>query len=217
MLMIGQSNGLLPYPVVMSDLRRRIGLITAGTALLVGSGVLASRGISEAEEDTFRTINEFPEEMSWPLRGFMQYGTFGTVPALAGLAWWRGRRDLSVRLAAAGTAAWIGAKFVKRIVSRGRPAALHPVANLRGNIGGDHGWISGHSAVATAISLIATPELPRVASPALTAAPAVVGFARIYVGAHEPLDVVGGIGFGMILGGLLRRSRASVARRASAS
>jgi hypothetical protein len=41
---------------------------------------------------------------------------------------------------------------------------------------------------------------------------AVVGFARIQNGSHLPLDVVGGVGLGLLLGALTPRGRAFAGR-----
>jgi undecaprenyl-diphosphatase len=61
-----------------------------------------------------------------------------------------------------------------------------------------HGYLSGHSAVAFALATVAP------STPAFGAA-AVVGFGRVYAGAHLPLDVVGGVGLGLLAGAAARR------------
>ena len=55
-------------------------------------------------------------------------------------------------------------------------------------------------AVATTLALVAAPDLPDGSRPALVAVVGAVGFGRMYVGAHLPLDVVGGAGLGLMLG-----------------
>src|SRR5262245_33469307 len=132
-----------------------------GAALVVGSGVLASRPtVHTTEERVFAAINGIGDGPGIPLRGVMQLGALGAVPAASLLALLTGRRTLAVRLAVGGVAAWVGAKLVKRTVGRGRPVALHDSVNLRGAQDGDYGWISGHAAVATTLALVAAPTAP---------------------------------------------------------
>jgi glycosyltransferase 2 family protein len=183
-----------------------VGRFVSGAALLVGSGVAASRGPVQAnEERVFRAINDLGDGPSIPFRAVMQAGALGAVPVASLGAVLAARRGLALRLALGGVTAWVGAKLIKRTVRRGRPVALHDMVNLRGAQDDDLGWISGHAAVATTLALIAAPELPG-AAPLLAALPLAVGIARIYVGAHEPLDVVGGVGFGMMLAAVLARA-----------
>lgn len=183
----------------------RTATFIVGAAALVGSGVAAVRPYSEAEEGTFHAINRMSSDPQLLVKAMMQFGTFGTVPAVACIALARKDKDLALRIGLAGTAAWLGAKALKRVIERGRPEALHRVDEMRGNHGGDYGWISGHSAVAVTLAMTSGPLVPKRARPLLYPLAAMVGLGRIYVGAHEPLDVVGGAGFGLMLGSVFRR------------
>ena len=69
----------------------------------------------------------------------MQAGTFGTVPAVAVIAALAGRRRLALTLALGGTAAWVGAKAIKLIGGRERPARILDDVVVREGIEGDRG------------------------------------------------------------------------------
>ncbi|MCZ2857498.1 phosphatase PAP2 family protein [Blastococcus sp. VKM Ac-2987] len=68
---------------------------------------------------------------------------------------------------------------------------------------GGNGFVSGHSAVAAALATAAAPYLSRRLRRVAWALAVTVGLARIYVGAHLPLDVVGGLLVGWICGSLV--------------
>jgi undecaprenyl-diphosphatase len=103
----------------------------------------------------------------------------------------------------AGTSAWLLAKLVKQLVIRGRPAELLTDVVLRGTPGTGHGYVSGHAATAAAIAAVVTPYLPKRFRIAVWVVAILVGIARIYVGAHLPLDVVGGAAMGWAIGSLV--------------
>jgi undecaprenyl-diphosphatase len=175
-----------------------------GTGLLVGSWLaLRSGRPSPGEERVFRAINGASDAFRVPVRAVMQAGTFATVPIAAGVALLAGRRRLAARLLLGGTAAWLGAKALKPLGGRDRPAGVLEDVRLREGIDGDLGWVSGHAAVATTLALVAADELPAPARPLLAAVVATTAFGRIYVGAHLPHDVVGGAGLGAVIAGTL--------------
>jgi len=81
-------------------------------------------------------------------------------------------------------------------VQRPRPVALVPGTRCRGAEAAGLGYVSGHAATITALAAAALPHLRGGARAALLVEVPLVSFARAYVGAHLPLDVVGGVALG---------------------
>ena len=134
----------------------------------------------------------------------MQAGSLAAVFVAAGLALAARRPRLAADLAASGTAAWVAAKLVKPVVHRGRPEALLPGVAVYGRPQTGLGFPSGHAAVAAAMMTAAAPHLPPPARAAGWAAVGLVATARMYVGAHLPLDVAGGLLLGWTVGSAVR-------------
>ena len=165
------------------------------------------RPIPEWEADAFAVFNDLPGGLEWPLWLPMQFGAVAAVPitTAAALVFWRRRLERPAAVLAAGVAAWVLAKVLKEIPTRGRPATYLDDVHLRGgSVGGGHneglGFPSGHAAVAFALATVLSPWLPPRWRWVPFAAATIVGFGRMYFGAHLPLDIVGGAAFGVVLG-----------------
>ena len=199
-------------PRVQAGAARRSSVAAAavGLAVLVLSAlpVEASR-VSEPELDVFRTVNDLPGALLFPPCPLMQFGAILVVPATTVAAVAFRRYRLALEVAAAGVAAWLLAKVVKDLVFRPRPAAILDDVNLHGATAAGRGFVSGHAAIVFALALLVTPYLPRRWRWAPWAVAAVVAFARVYVGAHFPLDVVVGAALGYELGLFTARLMAS--------
>jgi membrane-associated phospholipid phosphatase len=179
--------------------------LAAGAVVLVlcALPVHADR-VGPIEGDAFRLVNDLPS-VPFPVVWVpMQLGNLLVVPAavLAALAFRRWR--LAAGLALAGAGVYALAKVVKRFVERGRPSDVLDEVVVRGAAPHGLGFVSGHIAVITALALVAWPWLPRWGRWAAGAAVAVVFFTRMYVGAHLPLDMVGGAALGVAVGALVR-------------
>lgn len=136
----------------------------------------------------------------WPV---MQLGTVAGA-TLVGMAVGAVRRSWSPPLIAFG-AAWASvalADQVKAAAGRGRPEQLDVLVVVHDHATGA-GYPSSHTAVATALVVAFLPRLRPRAAAALVVAAAGVGLARIIVGVHLPLDVLGGAAVGLLVGGTL--------------
>jgi membrane-associated phospholipid phosphatase len=183
--------------------RRAVRFGTGLTLFLLSRAEAKLEIVPRYEERLFRAANDAPEAIRAPVRALMQFGTFGTVPVLSAAAALTGRRRLALSLLIGGTTAWFGAKLAKPYGGRPRPAALLENVRIRETIAGDLGWVSGHTAVATTLALTAADELPHAARPLLGGLVLTTGIGRMYVGAHLPHDLVGGLGLGMMISSVL--------------
>jgi glycosyltransferase 2 family protein len=171
-----------------------------GVAVLAGTILPLHRDrIGPREQEAFRVVNSLPDRLYAPAWTVMQLGALAAAPATASVALLAGNRALARRLMTGGTMAWASAKVVKAVVRRGRPAALLGGVRSRGPESRGLGYLSGHAAVSTALAAAAYPHLgPRGRRLALASA-SVVAVSRIYVGAHLPLDVAGGVALGLLV------------------
>jgi len=180
-------------------------LLAVGAALL-GLSALAvdAHSISAPEQAAFRLINDHtvvPFVLVWAV---MQLGNIVAVPivalAAAATRHWR----LAVGIAIGGVASYLLAKAVKGVVERERPPALLDEVHIRGTAAAGRGYASGHAAVAAVLAALAWPYLGRHGRIAVVVLACVVALARVYVGAHLPLDIIGGAGLGLALAGAIR-------------
>jgi len=181
-------------------------LVVIGGGVLVLSAIpVHADSLSDAEKSVFRAINDLPSAVyPFPAWIFMQLGNFLVVPIAALVALVARRFRLAATLAVAGLSTYVLAKVVKHFVERGRPSKFVPDLHIYGAPAGGLGYVSGHVAVICALTVAAWPYVGRRARIALVALAVIVGLLRVYVGAHLPLDVVGGAGLGVACGGLAR-------------
>lgn len=183
------------------------GLIAlAGLGLLVASGLVAASGrVGGVERAVFRAVNGLPAWLYRSLWVFQQLGNlvvaFLVLVVIAVIV----RRP---GLAAAAVAAVAGKlwleRVVKTVVERRRPGTSVGDVILRGQVSADGlSFVSGHAVIAVAMATALSAVLPRRWRTVAWVLVALNGFTRIYVGAHNPLDVVGGAGLGLVIGGPL--------------
>lgn len=155
------------------------------------------------EIDVFRAINDVTRRIQWLLWPAQQAGMALAIPAGAVVLYFLVRHwRPPVTLVAGGILfGWAAAKLIKEVVGRGRPAAL--LDNVSFGFEGPAdglGFPSGHAVVAFTLAVVFSPYVPRWLRWTIYAFAIVVGFSRIYMGAHMPLDIVGGAAFGVIIG-----------------
>jgi membrane-associated phospholipid phosphatase len=190
----------------------------AALAVLVLVTLIASdRQVPGWERSLFAAVNEcpvLPFAAVWPV---MQLGNVGVV-LLAGLVAALTRRvRLAAGLIVAGLLAYWLAKIVKGAVERPRPTGLIEDVVVRGPHVLDHGFVSGHAAVAAVVAAVLLPYVGRRAGVVLVALALLVGLARVYVGAHLPLDVVGGAALAVVVACLVHLALGRPVRRAAGS
>jgi membrane-associated phospholipid phosphatase len=176
-------------------------VVTGSLAVFAGGAIVARRaGVTRVEQLWFTRLNGLSHRgygAAWPP---MQLGSLGGPLAVGAALALAGERRSGARVAAVGAFTWAAAKAVKPLVRRGRPAHTVDVARVLGRTQAGLGYPSGHAAVAAATAALVAPRLPRPWAAVAWVWGLAVGPMRTYVGAHLPLDVVGGAALGIAIG-----------------
>jgi membrane-associated phospholipid phosphatase len=189
-------------------------LAASGVGLAIAAasiGAARRRDIPPWEMRVFHAVNGLPEWLYWILWLPMQLGNLvvGTLVGLV-IAWVAGERAVAVGVILAMILKLLTERIVRREMQaylevRERPGSSQEGAVLRGGDVPKTGasFPSGHVILVAAIGCVVAPILPAawVWVPFLLTALVMVG--RVYVGAHNPLDVTAGLGAGLLLGGVV--------------
>ena len=190
-----------------------------GAALFVASAALLKAGATGWDLSLFRILNEVPSAVASVLTPlvhlFLPIGIVIAVVLIAGyvVAWTRSVLPLAAGAAAAG-AAWALANAAKVIANRPRPYQVVADAVLRQPPAHGTSFPSSHTAVTVAVVIALVPFLPRALAWVAIAYAVLVGWSRVYLGVHYPLDVLAGAGIGMAVGGVVLLALGVLLRRA---
>jgi len=184
--------------------RRDLIVLVASLAVFAGCAVIVADGrVGAAERAVFHAINGLPGWLYRPMLVAQYLGVLAMplVVAAGALVWRRWR--LAAALVLVVPLKLAAERVPKLLVERQRPGSTVPDAILRGVPHGGLSFVSGHAIITFAIAGLLVLVLPRrwgVVALVLAAANAV---ARVYLGAHNPLDVVGGAAIGLAIAAVL--------------
>jgi membrane-associated phospholipid phosphatase len=164
----------------------------------------------------FGAVNEFARDTRWLHAPLMAYASYGVVlfAGLLLLGWWlaraRGPRAMAAALWAGGgmlLAVAVNQPIVHR-VHEARPYTVHPDVLVLAHHSADFSFPSDHAVMSGAVAAGLWLVSKRLGAVAAVAA-LVMGFARVYIAAHYPHDVLAGLalGAGVVLVGWLLVSR----------
>jgi membrane-associated phospholipid phosphatase len=115
-------------------------------------------------------------------------------------------RNRSVLPVAAGAVAaglaWMLAHVAKAVADRPRPYEVMAGTVLRQQPAHGTSFPSSHTAVTLAVAIALVPFLARPFAAAGIGYAVLVGWSRVYLGVHYPLDILAGAGIGMAVGGV---------------
>jgi len=177
--------------------------VVAVAVLVLNALPVDAKRVSGPERSVFHRVNNgvaVPFVIVWPV---MQMGNIVVVPVAAAVTL-ATRRVRLASILIGGALVYELAKVVKRLVVRGRPPALLPDVHIHGAAAQGLGYVSGHAGVVALLLTVAVPYFGRRVRWVVGILAAAVCLARLYVGAHLPLDVVGGAALGVAVGARMR-------------
>jgi undecaprenyl-diphosphatase len=162
-------------------------------------------------------VENRPEALNEPFVALSQIGRVGLIwvllAALAALTW---RRPAILAWVIATDLLADGASHgLRHLIGRDRPHRVDPDPEPLLAVPGDPAFPSGHASTSFACAAMLTWLTPLPAAP-LFAVATFVACSRIYVGAHYPLDILGGAVLGLVVATALRLLAAGRRRSAPA-
>jgi undecaprenyl-diphosphatase len=188
-------------------------IVTAVGLVIAGLSIAGARWptLHPVECRVFHAVNGWPNGVYWVLWLPMQLGNLvvGTVVGLVASAI-AGNLAVAIGVIVAMLLKLVTERIIRREMAeylsvRQRPGTSQVGAILRGRDVPSSGpsFPSGHVILVTGVACVVAPTIPAAWwwAPLLLIACVMVG--RVFVGAHNPLDVTAGLGAGLLVGGLI--------------
>jgi membrane-associated phospholipid phosphatase len=206
----------------MSRVRRDVVVLVASLAVFAVCAVVAADGqVGPVERAAFHAVNGLPDWLYRPMLAFQYLGVLAMPLVVAAGALVFRRWRLAAALVLVVPLKLATERLVKLLVQRERPGTTVADAILRGVHPAGLSFVSGHAIITFAIAGLLALVLPRRWAVVAFVLATLNGVARLYLGAHNPLDVVGGAAVGLAIAAaldlVLDVSRDRGGRRADAS
>jgi len=185
--------------------RRWLDVLTLSLATLFVTlcAIVAAQGVSDIEEDVFHAINGLPDLLFRPMWAVQFLGVLLVPAAVAVVAFaYRKWRLGAALLLLIPLKLFFEKGVVKELVYRARPGTSDcegdpSCLELRDVPMVGPSFPSGHVIIAFGIAWLVFPYLGRRGRWILGGLCLLVAFARIYLGAHNPVDVLAGSAIGI--------------------
>ncbi len=202
---LAEAGVVVPEPDASGRRRLDMWAVAVGLLVLVGSAIVVGDGmVGRFEEGVFHAINDLPDYLEAPMWAFQLLGLLVTPLLIGVLALFLGRKSVAGALAASVPLKLLLERgIVKQLVERERPGTTIGDVIIRDASVAGLSFPSGHAVLAFAIAGLVAPYLTRRWQIVIYVVAVVNGVARIYLGAHNPLDIVGGAALGIALAGAL--------------
>jgi len=179
-------------------------LITAVVALagLILCAVVARSGkVDDTEAAVFDAINHLPDWLETPMWLMQLFGLLFTPAVVAIVALLLGQRRLALALVLLiPVKLFVERGILKELVERQRPGGTVDDPILRGVPSAGNSFPSGHAIIVGAMVTLLWPHLTRGWRIVALVVLGLALVARVYLGAHNPLDVIGGALAGVLIG-----------------
>jgi membrane-associated phospholipid phosphatase len=184
----------------VSRIRRDLVVLAASLAVFAGCALFVADGrVRSVERAAFEAVNGLPDWLYGPMLLFQYLGVLAMplVVAVGALAFRRWR--LAAALVLVVPLKLVLERVVKWLVQRERPGTTVADAILRGVHPAGLSFVSGHAIITFAIAGLLALVLPRRWAVVAFVLATLNAVARVYLGAHNPLDVVGGAAIGLAI------------------
>lgn len=188
----------------MRRIRRDLIVLAASLVVFTCCAVIVADGrIGPAERAVFHAINGLPGWLYLPMLAAQYLGVLAMPLVVAVGALVRRRWRLAAALVLVVPLKLLLERVAKQLVQRQRPGTTVPGAILRGVPHHGLSFTSGHAIITFAVAGLLVLVLPRRWGVLAFVLATWNGVARVYLGAHNPLDVAGGAAIGLMIAAVL--------------